>query len=317
MKYFATMSPGKMTGLAACAGLAGLIVPHALSLFFAGSGLLSGPRLLFLGMTETYVFLAGIALVFAVAAGSDSVRRIAGYGIGTGVPSVSMFTIGIGAVCGFFGIALSRSFAAGSLSAVLMPDDSYGQILYNLPAGPVIGVILSAVLGFIGGYAVNRIVGMNIPDMERRMAEVSFFCCLAFLLSSMIISGSCYVNQFLSAEIVGGFSALAFTGCAFVTFRAYNSNLGADEKPDRTRALALTDAAGFMIILSLISAGICYLSYSAYLSLSPFIMTGPVLSLLTGIALMILSFRAFCGYVRRDAYAVVNTGLLPTEEELQ
>ncbi len=84
----------------------------------------------------------------------------------------------------------------------------------------------------------------------------------------------------------------------------FNANLGPDEKQDRTLYTAFEKSAIAMII-----AGIVALSVQNA--------SAGMVTIIIGIFLWYIGFMGFYERVKRDAFKVVGTGLLPTEEELE
>jgi tetrahydromethanopterin S-methyltransferase subunit C len=82
----------------------------------------------------------------------------------------------------------------------------------------------------------------------------------------------------------------------------HNSNLGPDETQDRLLALS-AEKAGIAVVLS----GLASVAG----------MGAIVVTILIGIAIWYHFFGKYYEFVKRDAYKVVDTGMLPTEEEMQ
>ena len=49
--------------------------------------------------TNVFSFMGAIAALFGVVMGANAVRRVCAYGIGTGVPSIGMLSLGMGSSC--------------------------------------------------------------------------------------------------------------------------------------------------------------------------------------------------------------------------
>ena len=154
-----------------------------------------------------------------------------------------------------------------------------------------------------------------VPAFERRMTAVSISCMLAFTLSATIVSGVISLDGFLSDVLLTGFSSVSFIGCAFVTFHAYNANLGADESVDRTRALAFADGGALTLLAGCLSLLLSFAAAEPFAH--PSALLGPSVAIPVGLVVLSAAFGLYLSFVRRDAYAVIDTGLLPTEEELQ
>ena len=71
--------------------------------------------------------LEAIGAICATIWGADAVRRVASYGLGTGVPSIGLLALGMGVVAALFGL-------------------SVGGI-----AGPIVAFIVAAIIGAVIG----------------------------------------------------------------------------------------------------------------------------------------------------------------------
>src|SRR5690606_34963495 len=88
---------------------------------------------------SAYSFFGGIGAICATVWGADAVRRVASYGLGTGVPSIGMLALGMGIVAALFGLSI-------------------GGI-----AGPIVAFIVAAIIGAVIGALANKVIGMGIP----------------------------------------------------------------------------------------------------------------------------------------------------------
>lgn len=97
------------------------------------------------------MLIGGLLASAACVAGANTVRKVAAYGLGTGVPSIGMVSLGMGTLA--------------AVAGVLIPD------YFNLPylVAPIITLIVSAVIGYIVGRLTVNPVGMKIPIMVRSM----------------------------------------------------------------------------------------------------------------------------------------------------
>ncbi|MCL2141922.1 MAG: tetrahydromethanopterin S-methyltransferase subunit C [Methanimicrococcus sp.] len=227
----------------------------------------------------TFSIFAGIGMVAAIVWAAGAVRRVAKYGLGTGVPSIGMFGIGLAVLITTF----SLSF----------------DVLY----GPLIGVFTAIVLGGTGGFLSNKVLQMKIPSFEIRMIEIVMGLTLAFIASAVVVTGSFDAGSVFTKYVASGVVAFGFIGCSLAVFHAYNSNLGPDESLDRTLTLAVLD--GFLVlfvfgIVSLLSGDLL----------------GPSVTIFMSLVFIILSYVKYWNYVQRDVCSIQKTGLLPSEEEL-
>ena len=223
-------------------------------------------------------FFGALGAICAIVWGADTVRRVCSYGIGTGVPSIGMLAIGMGIVAALFGLAV-------------------GGI-----AGPIIAVIVATILGLIIGLLGNRLMKMGVPIMETATAEIAAAGTITIIGISTAMAGTFEITGIIDNVISNGFIAVVFIVGAIAILHPFNANLGPDEKQDRTLSVAFIDGSIAMILAGIVVAGVSLAS--------------AVPAILIGLAIWLFAFAKYLGYVKRDAYKVVGTGLLPTEEEL-
>jgi tetrahydromethanopterin S-methyltransferase subunit C len=242
-------------------------------------------------------FAAGIGMIAAIVWAADSVRSISKYGLGTGVPSVGMFGIGLSTVIAVFAAFLNTIWS------------------------PIIGAVLALAIGWISGKLINSVIGMNIPGMEKRIAEITAGSTLAMMASFVVVTGT--INPMAAGGyIFTGTVTLGFIGIAVAVFHAYNANLGPDEKPDRTRMLTILDASmllliyGIMALLFRLGISTSGGADSGMVGASLQTLIGPAVIIFMSIAFILIAYYKFWTYVKRDAWKIMETGLLPSEEDL-
>jgi len=225
-------------------------------------------------------FIGALGAICAAIWGADAVRRVASYGLGTGVPSIGLLALGMGIVAALFGLSI-------------------GGI-----AGPIIAFIVACIIGIVIGVLANRVIGMGIPVMEQTMTEIAGSGALMILGLSVTIAGSFAYEPVLTYVIKTGFVAMIYIAGGMAMLHPFNANLGADETQDRTLTCAFEKGAIAMVISGIAS--------TVALGEGPALVT-----VVIGIILWYFGFTKFYALVKRDAYAVVGTGLLPSAEELQ
>ncbi len=237
-------------------------------------------------MNTPFAFTAGIGMIAAIVWAADAVRKVSKYGLGTGVPSVGMFGIGLACIIAVFSIFLNTIWS------------------------PVIGTALALVIGWISGKLINNTLGMNIPGMEKRVAEITAGCTLAMTASIVVVIGSVQ-NIFGFGYIMTGVIALGFIGIAVAVFHAYNANLGPDEMKDRTRMLTILDASVLLLVFA-----IAALFWRMNPEIGVQTIIGSTVTIFMSIVFIFIAYYKFWTYVKRDAWQITETGLLPSEEDL-
>jgi len=223
--------------------------------------------------TNYFSFLAGLGVIAAIVMGSEAVRMVCGYGIGTGVPSIGLMAMGMGLVAAMFGLSIGGM------------------------AGPIIGLIVAIVFGFFVGTVANKVVKMNIPVMEETLTMLAAAGSITLMGLSIMVAGQINYALVLSSVIETGFIAAIFIAGSLAILHPFNANLGPDETQDRTLVHTITTGA-----LAMLAAGI-----ASIFTLG----SAGILNVLIAVAIWYWSFRWYFQLVKRDAAGVVGTGLLP------
>jgi tetrahydromethanopterin S-methyltransferase subunit C len=229
--------------------------------------------------TNVFSFFGAVAAIFAVVMGANSVRRVCAYGIGTGVPSIGMLALGMGIIAVMFGLSVAESLGFGLL-------------------GPIITMIYAGVFGYVIGVIANKVIKFNIPVMEEGNADLSMAGALAILGWSFAISGTLGYIDILNDVLMTGYIAIIFIAGGLAILHPFNANLGPDETQDRTLVNAIMVGG-----LAMVATGIAALGTQG--------VAAGLLQLVIGFVLWFYFFKMFYKLVKRDAAAVVGTGLLP------
>jgi len=210
---------------------------------------------------------------------------VASYGLGTGVPSIGMLALGMGVVAAMFGLAVGEGFGLAI-------------------AGPVIALVVASIIGLLMGIFANKVLKMNIPVMEQSMTEIAASGTILIIGLFVAMTGTFVFDVVLEEVITTGYIAVIFIAGGMALLHPFNANLGPDEKQDRTLYNALEKGAIAMIIAGIVALSVQNASVG-------------MVTVLIGIFLWYYGFTGFYARVKRDAFKVVGTGLLPSEEELE
>ncbi|VVB68809.1 Tetrahydromethanopterin S-methyltransferase subunit C [uncultured archaeon] len=229
--------------------------------------------------TNIFSFVGALAALFAVVMGANAVRRVCAYGIGTGVPSIGMLALGMGVVASLFGLNIAEQLGVGLL-------------------GVIIALIYSVIFGYVVGLIANRVMGFNIPIMEEGLFDLSGAGTMAIIGWSFAISGSLAYADIVKDVFNTGFLAIIFICGGLAILHPFNANLGPDEKQDRTLVNGVMVGG-----MSTIATGIC-----ALMTLG---LAAGMVQIVVGFAIWYYFYVWFFRLAKRDASAVVGTGLLP------
>ena len=178
--------------------------------------------------------LAGIGAVLAIIWGSDAIRRVASYGLGTGVPSIGYMSLSVGVISALAGLSLAT-------------------ILKMSLAGPIAAFVIAVIIGAIIAIVATKIVGMKIPIMLQCTIEIAGAACLSILGFSVAIAGSYDMMAIYQSVIATGFIAVLFIMCTMAIQHPFNACLGPNEDQVRTLKCAASTAFLSMTITGLMS----------------------------------------------------------------
>jgi len=225
--------------------------------------------------------LAGIGAVLAIVWGADAIRRVASYGLGTGVPSIGYMSLSVGVIAALAGISLAATLKMAIL-------------------GPIAALIVAVIIGAVIAVVATKIVGMKIPIMLQCTVEIAGAACLSILGFAVAIAGSYDMTAILQNVVATGFIAVLFIMCTMAIQHPFNACLGPNEDQVRTLKCACSTAFLAMTIVGILSATTGGLGWFAVLVI--------------GLIGWIISFRAFVLASINDAASTKWAGLWPKVE---
>jgi tetrahydromethanopterin S-methyltransferase subunit C len=225
--------------------------------------------------------IAGIGAVLAIIWGSDAIRRVASYGLGTGVPSIGYMSLSVGVISALAGISLAT--------------------ILNMPiVGPITGFVIAVIIGAVIAIVATKIVGMKIPIMLQCTIEIAGAATLSILGFAVAIAGSYDMMAIYENVVATGFIAVLFIMCTMAIQHPFNACLGPNEDQVRTLKCACSTAFLSMTLTGLMS-----------------ITTGGLgwfVVFIVGLIGWIVSFRAFVQASCNDAASTKWAGLWPKVE---
>ena len=247
-------------------------------------GIVGGLICIYLGgfLGDNGSVIAAIGAVLAIVWGADAIRRVASYGLGTGVPSIGYMSLSVGVISALAGISLAT-------------------ILKMTILGPVFALVIAIIIGAIIAIVATKIVGMKIPIMLQCTIEIAGAACLSILAFSTAIAGSFEMMAIYGHVVATGFIAVLFIVCTMAIQHPFNACLGPNEDQVRTLKCAASTAFLSMTLVGLLS------SISG--GLGWFIVT------VVGLIGWVISFRAFVKASCEDAASTRWAGLWPNVEE--
>jgi tetrahydromethanopterin S-methyltransferase subunit C len=226
--------------------------------------------------------IAGIGAVLAIVWGSDAIRRVASYGLGTGVPSIGYMSLSVGVISALAGLSLATMMKMAIL-------------------GPIAGFVIAVIIGAIIAIVATKIVGMKIPIMLQCTVEIAGAATLSLLGFAVAIAGSYDMMAIYENVVATGFIAVLFIMCTMAIQHPFNACLGPNEDQVRTLKCACSTAFLSMTLTGLMS-----------------ITTGGLgwfVVFIVGLIGWIVSFRAFVQASCNDAASTKWAGLWPKVEQ--
>ena len=184
--------------------------------------------------------VAGLGAVIAIVWGSDAIRRVASYGLGTGVPSIGYMSLSVGVISALSGLALATILHqyVGSIAGYL---------------GPILALIIAVIIGAVIAIVAIKIVHMKIPIMIQCTIEIAAAATLSIFGFSIGIAGSYDMIAIYESVVATGFIAVLFIMCTMAIQHPFNACLGPNEDQLRTLKCAVSTAFLSMAVTGLMS----------------------------------------------------------------
>jgi tetrahydromethanopterin S-methyltransferase subunit C len=202
--------------------------------------------------TQYFAFFGGLGAVCALIWGSNTIKVLCSYGIGTGVPSAGMLALGSGVIA----MLLATRFGLWA---------------------PVVAVVLAAIIGAILGFLANNVLMMKIPVMIRSITEMAVIGALSLMGFSAMAAGSfsftglsamtgqtflgmtvtSYGNSYMGLTII----AVSFFLAAIAIQHPFNATLGPSWKQDRM--LWLAGECGFLSMIAISVMSFAFVTFNA------------------------------------------------------
>lgn len=227
-----------------------------------------------------------LGAVCAIVWGADAIRRVASYGLGTGVPSIGYMSLGIATV---------GSLAGLGIVAILPALAGLGIL------APILGLIFTMIIAVVVAVLAIKLIGMKIPIMIRCTAEIAGAAALSIIGFSAAVAGSYDFAAIAAAVIAPGFIAVFYIMNTMAIQHPFNACLGPNE--DQVRTLKCAASCAF---LSMIITGILAISAGG---LAWFIIV------IVGLVGWYVSYKAFVAASCDAAASVKWAGLWPKVEE--
>lgn len=227
--------------------------------------------------SHVFSFFGGLGAICALMWGSETVKMLCSYGIGTGVPSTGYI-----------------AFGAGVIAMLLAMK--YGV------AAPLLGLVFASIIGAILGYVTNEIIMMRIPVMVRSITELAVIGALTMMGFAAMNTGTFSLTKLMSSSFIVlgtpvGFYA-TFIGASFIAVvfllgaiaiqHPFNATLGPGWKQDRM--LILAAECGFLSMITVALMSFAFISIGA-----------AIVSFVVSIVGWIYTYMQYIQLAKRDA----------------
>jgi len=235
------------------------------------------------GYPQISMLLGGLLAAAATVAGANTTRKVAAYGLGTGVPSIGMVSLGMGTISALAGVLLA--------STLIKNFGLPSEVIYAIP---IIVVVVSVVLGYIVGRLTVNPIGMKIPIMVQSMTKLSLMGALSIMGFCVAYAGGFSPDVFINGAVKNGIIGLAFIAAGMAILHPFNACLGPNESHKRTLTLAVACGLLTWFVFSVAKLD--------------------VISSIASVILWAVVYRSFVKQSLNDACEVLYTPELPKKE---
>lgn len=222
-----------------------------------------------------------MALILAIVMGTNTLRYIGNYSLGTGIPSIVYLL----ATCGLISMITAMSIAAYLSCDVIFP---------------VLSVIIALLTAGIISLICRHVFNIEIEILTWSFMALSLSSNLALMAFSTFIVSTYNPGIIFSDVIFNGLILLLLFMCVMTIQNPYNSCMGSNEDQLRTLTLAVSNAFLMLVVLSIIAL----LNNQIY-----------VIYLLISIIGWILTFGRYIRYSLRQAAEVKYYGFWSKGDE--
>ncbi len=258
-------------------------------------GLVCGLIGVYIGAIRSEIagLIAGILAVPVVIWGADAVRRIASYGLGTGVPSIGNLSSSMGMLAALVGLAYQ----------------------------PILGVLLAAIAGVIYGAFVAKFKILEIPRLPRYTTELAMAASLIIMCLTSCVIG--YYNpipesgfiaptsnfkSIFEALFATGFIATIFWMTSVSMLHPFNAGLGVGERQGRTLQIGIVTGGMALTLAGIARAGYLIIFDAAT---SPLAYPLAYATIAAGAIVWIAGITVFLKTSAKEAASALWTGLPP------
>lgn len=224
--------------------------------------------------------LSMILAVIAVIYGTNTLRYIGNYSLGTGVPSIVYLLTTVGLISYLLSLAISIQLTQ--------------PLLF-----PITGMVVATIFATIIALICKHVFGIQVEILTKSFISIALASTLVIMATSTLISQTYYPEIIYKNTIQNGLILLLWIMSVMAIQNPYNSCMGPNE--DQIRTLSLASANIFLMLM--ITSVISILTTKYW-----------VLYLVLSTCGWIISFRQYIIYTRHQAASIKRYGLWPKDD---
>lgn len=184
-------------------------------------------------------FLGGIFSILAVILssiyGTNMLRKIGKYSLGTGVPSIVYLLTAISTLSFFIAVIISMKFGMGMFL-------------------PILAIVIAALLSFAISLICKYIFKIQIEVLPKSFVSISIASVLMITSMTLFITKGINVQSIFDLTIKNGLILFFMIITVMIIQNPYNSCMGPNEDQYRTLSLSVSISSLAVVILAIISS---------------------------------------------------------------
>ena len=184
-------------------------------------------------------FLGGIFSILAVILssiyGTNMLRKIGKYSLGTGVPSIGYLLTAISTLSFFIAVIISMKFGMGMFL-------------------PILAIVIAALLSFAISLICKYIFKIQIEVLPKSFVSISIASVLMITSMTLFITKGINVQSIFDLTIKNGLILFFMIITVMIIQNPYNSCMGPNEDQYRTLSLSISISSLAVVILAIINS---------------------------------------------------------------
>jgi len=175
-----------------------------------------------------------IAVYYSVVLGANTLRYIAKYSLGTGVPSIVYLLSSLSLVSLILSMLVSLTL---DISVLL----------------PVMAVILSLIMALLLSLTCKKVFGIDVDILTKSFILIAISATLSMIAMTSLVLSTYNPLRVYHDMMTTGLIVLPFILTTMAIQNPYNSSMGPNEEQHRTLSLTSSNTFLFTMLLSIVS----------------------------------------------------------------